>query len=128
MKKAYQRSMSSRDKWRGNQTSLQALQPVLGCLRVYRMTASRLVSLLAMWASEKRLDQLVLSDESLVDHFFRYLEETYGCGHLAAHVAHGCIMALDEHVVSRPPAAHACCLLYLKGGSRYTCDCCKSVL
>lgn len=63
------------------------------------MTMARLKSLLAAWASEKALHDLVLSDESLIDHFFRYLEETYGCGHLAAHVAHGCIMALDEHVV-----------------------------
>ena len=64
------------------------------------MTLPRLKSLLAAWASEKSLHQLVLSDECLLDHFFRYLEETYGCGHLAAHVAHACIMAFDEYVVS----------------------------
>lgn len=63
------------------------------------MTVTKLKSLLAVWASEKCLHDLVFSDESLIDHFFRYLEETYGCGHLAAHVAHGCIMAFDEHVV-----------------------------
>ena len=60
---------------------------------------SRLVALLAAWAGQKQLDQLVLTDESLIDHFFRYLEETYGCGHLAAHVAHACVMAFDEYVV-----------------------------
>lgn len=64
------------------------------------MTLPRLKSLLVAWASEKSLHQLVLSDECLLDHFFRYLEETYGCGHLAAHVAHACIMAFDEYVVS----------------------------
>lgn len=64
------------------------------------MTLPRLKSLLAAWTSEKLLHQLVLRDESLIDHFFRYLEETYGCGHLAAHVAHACIMAFDEYVVS----------------------------
>ena len=64
------------------------------------MTLPRLKRLLAAWTSEKSLHQLVLSDESLIDHFFRYLEETYGCGHLAAHVAHACIMAFDEYVVN----------------------------
>ena len=61
---------------------------------------TKLKSVLAAWSSDKCLHDLVLGDESLIDHFFRYLEETYGCGHLAAHVAHGCIIALDEHVVS----------------------------
>lgn len=64
------------------------------------MTLASLKSLMAVWASEKSLHQLVLIRESLIDHFFRYLEETYGCGHLAAHVAHACIMAFDEYVVS----------------------------
>lgn len=60
----------------------------------------RLKSVLATWASEKSLHQVVLWDESLIDQFFRSLEETYGSGHLAAHVAHACIIALDEYVVS----------------------------
>lgn len=68
---------------------------------------SRLTSLLACWGSEKHLGQLVMTDESLIDHFFRFLEETYGCGHLAAHVAHGCVMAFDEHVVSRVLPLHS---------------------
>ena len=62
----------------------------------------RLKSVLATWASQKLLHQVVLWDESLIDHFFRYLEETYGSGHLAAHVAHACIIAFDEYVVSKP--------------------------
>ena len=64
------------------------------------MTLPRLKSLLAAWASEKSLHQLVLRDESFIDHFFRCLEESHGNGHLAAHVAHACIMAFDEYVVS----------------------------
>ncbi|KAA6417193.1 MAG: hypothetical protein FRX49_12830 [Trebouxia sp. A1-2] len=44
------------------------------------------------------LDEHVICEESLVDHFFRYLEEAYGCGDLASHVAHGCMMAFDEYV------------------------------
>ena len=93
------------------------------------MTVSRLLSLLASWASAKCLDQLVLGDESLIDHFFRYLEETYGCGHLAAHVAHGCMIALDEHVVSHLPAAHACKLLAAaqKLGPRQPVQGCHSI-
>ena len=59
----------------------------------------KLKSLLAAWASEKALHQLVLSNERLIDHFFRYLEETYGCGNMAAHVAHGCMMAFADYVV-----------------------------
>ncbi len=68
---------------------------------------SRLVSLLVSWATEKQLDEQVLCEESLVDHFFRYLEEAYGCGDLASHVAHGCMMAFDEYVVSPPPWSSA---------------------
>ena len=61
---------------------------------------SQLVSVLACWVREKQLDEQVLCEETLVDHFFRYLEEAYGCGHLASHVAHGCVMAFDEYMVS----------------------------
>jgi len=64
------------------------------------MSMSQLVSVLACWVREKQLDEQVLCEETLVDHFFRYLEETYGCGHLASHVAHGCMMAFDEYMVS----------------------------
>ena len=68
---------------------------------------SRLACLLASWVREKQLDEQVLCEESLVDHFFRYLEEAYGCGHLASHVAHGCVMAFDEYVVSSRPRSSA---------------------
>ncbi|DBA69844.1 TPA: hypothetical protein ACH3X2_012558 [Trebouxia sp. C0005] len=64
-----------------------------------RMSKSQLVSLLGSWVTEKGLDEHVICEESLVDHFFRYLEEAYGCGDLASHVAHGCMMAFDEYVV-----------------------------
>lgn len=61
---------------------------------------SSLLALLAAWTTEKRLDQRVLVNESFADAFFRYLEETYGCGSLASHVAHACLLAFDEYVVS----------------------------
>ncbi len=64
------------------------------------MSLSQLVSQLKSWVTEKQLDEHVLCEETLVDHFFRYLEEAYGCGHLASHVAHGCMMAFDEYMVS----------------------------
>ena len=67
---------------------------------LHRMSLSQLVSLLASWAMEKQLDEQVLCEESLVDNFFRYLEEAYGCGDLASHVAHGCMMAFDEYMVN----------------------------
>ena len=42
----------------------------------------------------------MVKHESNAENLFRYFEEMYGCGNLASHVAHGAIMALDEHVVS----------------------------
>lgn len=73
----------------------------------HRMSKSQLVSLLGSWVTEKGLDEHVICEESLVDHFFRYLEEAYGCGDLASHVAHGCMMAFDEYVVSRKQRSSA---------------------
>ncbi len=81
----------------------------------------KMVGLLAAWATEKQLDKQVLRDESLADHFFRYLEETYGCGNLASHVAHGCMMAFDEYVVSHTFSCNVRCPAWLLG-KRFGCS------
>ena len=72
---------------------------------------ARMVGLMKAWAIEKHLDEQVVCEESLVDHFFRYLEETYGRGDLASHVAHGCMIAFDEYVVSHTILPAVNCLL-----------------
>ena len=64
------------------------------------MSLPSLLQLLAAWTADKRLDQHVLGNETFADAFFRYLEEVYGCGNLASHVAHGCMLAFDEYLVS----------------------------
>ena len=49
-----------------------------------------------------------LSEEQPADFFFRFIEDRYGHGDVASLVAHGCIQALEQHVVSalRPDAEH----------------------
>lgn len=75
------------------------------------MSMARMVDLMKAWAIEKHLDEQVVCEETLVNHFFRYLEETYGCGDLASHVAHGCMIAFDEYVVSHAILSAVTCLL-----------------
>lgn len=69
-----------------------------------RMSLSSLLRLMAAWIAEKHLEEEVLLDETFADSFFRCLEETYSCGDVAAHVAHGCMMAFDQYVVSPTPS------------------------
>ena len=66
----------------------------------HRINLQRLLKVLERWTIDKRLEQHVLVNESCADAFFRYLEEIYGCGHLASHVAHACMMAFDDYMVS----------------------------
>lgn len=51
------------------------------------------------WLRRVQLRGHMVKHESNAEHLFRYLEDMYGCGNLASHVAHGVIMAIDEHVV-----------------------------
>ena len=67
---------------------------------VCRMSLTRLQTLLTSWLGRVQLRGHMVKHESNAEHLFRYLEETYGCGNLASHVAHGLIVAMDEHVVS----------------------------
>ena len=62
------------------------------------MSLPSLLQLLAAWTADKRLDQHVLGNETFADAFFRYLEEVYGCGNLASHVAHGCMLDVNEYL------------------------------
>ena len=69
------------------------------------MSLAKLRTLLLNWLGRVQQRSHMVRHESSAEHLFRYLEEVYGCGNLACHVAHGAIMAMDEHVVSCYPTS-----------------------
>lgn len=69
------------------------------------MSTAKLQMLLLNWLGRVQRRSHMVRHESSAEHLFRYLEEVYGCGNLACHVAHGAIMAMDEHVVSCYPTS-----------------------